>query len=389
MYAQVQHAVLPVASHDENARQEFVVGFKRYVQHEVLPGANDLYERVVLPKIRRSRKRDPESRFEIQKAMEAEPYYQMGTVLQREGQSMLWHSVLDSIERQLPELIVRAKDATKAPKGSLKIAKNHKAPDYILKNHHHLVPGGYAEERCADDVAAGALYDRGAYLYVGGFFGPRMDGLGRAILSFLGHNFPNLKPRRILDMGCTAGGSTVIIKETFPDAEVYGIDVGAPCVRYAHARAESLGVEVHFSAQNAERTDFPDGFFDLVVSTAMLHETSTPALANIVRESCRLLAPGGLMVHGEQPQYHGMHVWEQFVRDWDTKNNGEPFWGTLHDTDMIDLAERMGFARSRVFERIGVNSQELTKTLGNQGWPKGKAIGRPGGGGLYFFGATK
>ena len=59
---------------------------------------------------------------------------------------------------------------------------------------------------------------------------------------------------------------------SYPNAEVHAIDIGAPLLRYAHARAEALGKKVHFSQQNAEHTHFPDGSFDLIVSHIFPHE---------------------------------------------------------------------------------------------------------------------
>ncbi|MSO66140.1 MAG: class I SAM-dependent methyltransferase [Alphaproteobacteria bacterium] len=393
---QIKHTMLPESTHDEAARQDFVLSFKRHVQNEVLPGTERVYRDTVLPNFRRAHGRDPRTRHEVRRAMEESPYYQMSTVLQREGQSMLWHSVLDSVERNLPALVARANAiAQAATRGSLGIDPDFKVPAYIAENHHHLVPGGYAEERVDGDVAAGAVYDRGAYLYVSGYFGPKMDGLGRATIAFLRDAYPGFSPRRILDMGCTTGGSSVALKEAWPKAEVFGIDVGAPCVRYGHARAESFGVAVHFSQQNAEATDFPDGYFDLVVSSAMLHETSLSALHNIVKECHRLLSPGGLMVHSEQPQYHGVGAYEQFVRDWDCKNNAEPFWGTLHDLHLTDLATAAGFAPHRVVETMGPGSADVLdqgntgrKVTGPPGG-SGKVIGRPGGKGMFYFSARK
>ena len=57
-----------------------------------------------------------------------------------------------------------------------------------------------------------------------------------------------------------------------------------------------------FSQQNAERTSFDDESMDLVVSHIMLHETSHKAFNNILKESLRLLRPGGIMMHMEQPE---------------------------------------------------------------------------------------
>ncbi len=71
--------------------------------------------------------------------------------------------------------------------------------------------------------------------------------------------------------------------------------------RDAHARAESLGKKFHFSQQNGEFTDFVDNFFDVALTMILLHELSTKAIRNIIREMHRVLRPGGLMINLEQP----------------------------------------------------------------------------------------
>ena len=49
----------------------------------------------------------------------------------------------------------------------------------------------------------------------------------------------------------------VVWKEACPDAEVHGIDVGAPQFRYAHARAEALDFEVALAEAGIQ----PENFF--------------------------------------------------------------------------------------------------------------------------------
>jgi hypothetical protein len=81
-----------------------------------------------------------------------------------------------------------------------------------------------------------------------------------------------------------------------------------------------------------------------------LHETSWGALRRILREVDRLLAPGGVHIHLEQPPYRGMPEFEKFLRDWDCYYNNEPFWTTLHDTNLPELLRQIGFGGDRVFE---------------------------------------
>ena len=157
--------------------------------------------------------------------------------------------------------------------------------------------------------------------------GPFNDDLGASLVAYLQAQHPNFQPRRILDLGCSVGHSTLPYADAYPNAEIQAVDVGAPMLRYAHARAEALGKAVHFSQQNAEQTNFADGSFDLIVSHILLHETSSKAIRNIMRECHRLLSPGGMMFHVEVPQYQGMDLYDQFILDWDTYNNNEPFWG--------------------------------------------------------------
>ena len=52
----------------------------------------------------------------------------------------------------------------------------------------------------------------------------------------------------IVDVGCTIGHNTAARgSKPFPSAEVHGLDVASRrALQYGHARAEALGVAIHF-----------------------------------------------------------------------------------------------------------------------------------------------
>jgi ubiquinone/menaquinone biosynthesis C-methylase UbiE len=126
---------------------------------------------------------------------------------------------------------------------------------------------------------------------------------------------------------------------------------------------------------NAEHTSFPDGHFDMVVSHILLHETSWSALRNIFAECYRLLSPGGYMMHAEVPQYEGLDPFTQFMLDYDTYYNNEPFWGAMHDTDLLELAREVGFAAENVFtEFVASGRKEGSDRTGKV--EKGKPAGQ-------------
>jgi len=159
-------------------------------------------------------------------------------------------------------------------------------------------------------------------------------------------NLPDFKPKRILDLGCGLGHNVLPIAQAFPDAEVVAVDVGAPMLRYGLARAKAMGIEnVRFvQADVASLKDLPDASFDWIQSTMFLHETSFKSMQEIFRETHRLLAPGGIVLHVEQPQYsEDMPLFEQAMRDWDAFYNNEPFWTKMHEIDLDAFMEKAGF----------------------------------------------
>jgi ubiquinone/menaquinone biosynthesis C-methylase UbiE len=344
MPVQAIHGMLPDTTHDEMSRQNFVMSMRAFVTAGVTPGHTALYEKVVKPRFVRENNRPPKSRHEIRRAMLKEPYHQTWSALLRTTQELIWDCVGESIERQLPELNDYAKELTKGKtKGTLTVDPDLEIPRYVSAVDIHCMPGNYDVELTEGDVYSGALYDRGVFVYMIGGLGDSNQGCGDAMIGHLGANFPKFTPTKILDIGCSVGHSTVPYAVAFPDAEVHGIDVGAPMVRYAHARAEDIGVAVHYSQQNAEFTNFEDNSFDLIVSHIMLHETSHKAIRNIMREGHRLIRPGGIVLHLEVPPYKTTDVLTAYLRDWDTHFNAEPFIGGLHDMEPRDLMKEAGF----------------------------------------------
>jgi len=109
IYEQTQHELLPHATHDEQARQNFVQSLKVHLATSVSPGNKAVYEKRAKPRFQRENKRGPQDRHDVRRVMKDEPYYQTWSALLRTSQEMMWDSVATSVERQLPALIERAK----------------------------------------------------------------------------------------------------------------------------------------------------------------------------------------------------------------------------------------------------------------------------------------
>jgi SAM-dependent methyltransferase len=344
--SQTAHSVLPTNHLDEAARQDFVLALRRHMTGSITPGNASVYAKRVKPQLEASLGHAPRDRWQVAAGMIADPYYQFWSALQRCSQQLMWDSVADSVDQQLAPLAAAAQAAPHPER--LRLNPNLPIPEYVSAADIHLMPGGYHQSLFDGDVSQGALYDRGLYLYIGGQCGPRNDGLGRLLADGVARDFPHLKPKRILDMGCTIGNCTLVWKDRYPDAEVIGIDVSAPTLRYAHARAEALGVEAQFVQTNAEATEFAPGSFDLITSCLFFHETSAVALPRILAECKRLLRSGGVMAHLDVPQVGSIDPLQAFLTSWEEANNNENFATLYRDMDLTALVGAAGFDPARI-----------------------------------------
>ena len=115
-------------------------------------------------------------------------------------------------------------------------------------------------------------------------------------------NAVNVKPRRILDLGCGTGSTTIMLKQAFPDAEVIGMDLSPYMLLRSFHKSESAGLNIEWQQGNAENTNFPDVSFDLVTASLLFHETPSSTTQAILHECFRLLVPSGqvLILDGNQ-----------------------------------------------------------------------------------------
>ena len=90
-----------------------------------------------------------------------------------------------------------------------------------------------------------------------------------------------------LDGGCGVGGLTVALQQR--GARVIAVDIGEQLARQAHRR---LGCEA--AVGSLLELPFPDGTFDVVLSSEVIEHTPSPEAA--ARELYRVLKPGGHLV---------------------------------------------------------------------------------------------
>lgn len=339
-----RHGVFPDVTHDEIERFNFLAQMNRHLATRVLPGVKNAFEARLAPG------QTFTDRHQVRRALVKDPYWQVWSALRRNTMEMRQQAGRWVTLRQREELAARVAALTDGDP-RLVLDPSLELPRYVSSIDHHCMPGSYHTEYGPGDVANAANYDCGLFATTGGMLGTWSDGGGKAVARWVARNLPDFKPKRIIDMGCGLGHNVLPLAMAFPDADVIAVDVGAPMLRYGLARAKSLGVEnVTFVQANVESLpQFADGSVDWVQTTMFLHETSYSSMQRIFKETYRLLAPGGIVLHVEQPQYGpDMPLFEQAMRDWDAFYNAEPFWTKMHEADLDAWMVQAGFAKENL-----------------------------------------
>lgn len=345
-----RHALFPETSHDEIERINFLAQMNRHLAVHVVPGVRAAYDHRVAPGFAAENGRPIADRHEARKALLRDPAFQTWSALRRATMEQRQQAGRWTAIRQRERLNEIARTLTEGNE-RLEVDPSLEIPRYVSAVDHHCMPGSYHGESYPGDVTNAANYDHAGFVTTAGLLGRYSDGGGQAVVKWVKTNLPDFKPKKILELGGTVGHSSLPLAQAYPDAQMTVVDVGAPVLRYALGRAISLGVDnIDFVQANGEDLSrFEAQSFDWIQTTMFLHELSTSSMRNIMKETRRLLKPGGIVLHVEQPQYTAdMPLFEQAMRDWDAFYNNEPFWSRMHEMDMDEEMVKAGFTPDQI-----------------------------------------
>ena len=255
--------------------------------------------------------------------------------VKRSLQESFWTCIQESYGGRRADLERCLDEVEQEGPGSLEYDPDWEVPAYAEADI-HLQPGGYVH-----DSLAGLMYDYGLKVFLGG--NGNDDKIFKQVAWMTGMPEDG-DTKRILDLGCSAGGTTTALKQHIPGAEVIGIDVSAPMLRYAHLRAIAQDSEVHFQQMSAEQMNFPDNHCDAVLAMLLFHEVPVSSGKRILDEIYRVLRPGGVITVIDFPGDCWRDVYTMFFAEMDAADNGEPFLPDYVRSNVECLMEAAGFA---------------------------------------------
>ena len=125
----------------------------------------------------------------------------------------------------------------------------------------------------------------------------------------------------LLDVGCGSGALSIRAAITWPDAQITGIDYWGATFDYGqtmcekNASSEGVADRCTFRHGDANKLDFPNESFDAVVSNYVYHNIVGADKRALLRETLRVLKPGGVFALNDdmKPRMYG--DMEEFARE--------------------------------------------------------------------------
>ena len=127
---------------------------------------------------------------------------------------------------------------------------------------------------------------------------------------------------KILDVGCGTGIATLMIRDVLDgEGSFHGIDISNRMIEQAKKKAKNYD-DLFFKVGDAEKLDYPDETFDLVISNMLIQYL--PDQDKGIAEMYRVLKHGGKLAISYEGEYYGKPIFQA----------------------MRAVAERMGFKKA-------------------------------------------
>lgn len=112
-----------------------------------------------------------------------------------------------------------------------------------------------------------------------------------------------MKNKRILDFGCGAGASSIILARMFPDAEIVGIDLVDSLISLAKKRAQFYNYENITFLCSPDGETLPDGIgkFDYIILSAVYEHLLPNERGPLLRQIWSILGSQGVFFLNQTP----------------------------------------------------------------------------------------
>ncbi len=205
-------------------------------------------------------------------------------------------------------------------------------PDYFQRNFHYQT-GGYLTEKSAE------LYEHQVEI----LFSGAADAMRRLILPQLKTCFPHTEGDGLhfLEVAGGTGRLTQFVKLTFPKAKITLMDLSHPYLKKAQENLKSFS-KINYVQGDSAALPFLDQQFDAVLSCFLFHELPLTERQKTLKETCRVLKPGGFAGLVDSIQLEDTQDFQWALKQFPVDFH-EPFYRNYIQNPMEGLLQHTGF----------------------------------------------
>lgn len=111
--------------------------------------------------------------------------------------------------------------------------------------------------------------------------------------TFLIQSFSNKSPQAILDIGTGTATLSIMMKQTYPQAKITGLDGDEKILAIARGKVQQQKLNIDLIQGMSYQLPFHDNHFDVITSSLMLHHLRDEDKVRTFKEVLRVLKPGG------------------------------------------------------------------------------------------------
>jgi ubiquinone/menaquinone biosynthesis C-methylase UbiE len=169
------------------------------------------------------------------------------------------------------------------------------------------------------------------------------------------------KKSNILDAGCGTGQTAAFLSKNY-QCSVTALDKHPTMIQKAKQRFLNERLPVYAIQGNVENLPFPDAAFDFVLSESV---TTFTAIAVSLKEYCRVLKPGGVLLMTEMTA-------EKPLQSLQLKNIKRVYGisNVLLEQEWIDHLRRSGFSRAAAIYSNNIQSEMGKTSLPGDHYPE-------------------